>query len=150
MECGGKGPISTRRQVLLLEETVQPEPEDVVTSDVIESNMIASRKMLTSTPSSTERPPWTGNFTKKDDSEVLEGDEVTKYRSIVGRLMYMAGERPDAQYAIQCLARHMAKPTKHALKNAWRTCSYHVWNKWVWSEARGTQERPIDDGLPRK
>ena len=30
----------------------------------------------------------------KDDSEVLEGAEITKYRSIVGRLMYMAGERP--------------------------------------------------------
>ena len=34
--------------------------------------------------------------------------------------MYMAGERPDAQ----CLARHVAKPTKNALKNAWHTCSY--------------------------
>ena len=64
------------------------------------------------------------NFGKKDDSELLESSEVTKYRSIVGRLMYMAGERPDAQYAIQCLARHMAKPTKQALRNAWHTCSY--------------------------
>ena len=64
------------------------------------------------------------NFTKKDDSAILEGAEITKCRSIVGRLMYMGGERPDAQYAIQCLARHMAKPTKNALKNAWHTCSY--------------------------
>ena len=70
------------------------------------------------------KTPLDGNFMKKDDSEVFEGAEVTRYRSIVGRLMYMAGERPDAQYAIQCLARHMAKPTKHALKNAWHTCSY--------------------------
>ena len=59
------------------------------------------------------KTPLDANFTKKD--------EITKYRSIVGRLMYMAGERPDAQYAIQCLARHMAKPTKNALKNA---CPY--------------------------
>ena len=71
------------------------------------------------------KTPLDVNFTKKDDSaEILEGVEITKYRSIVGRLMYMAGERPDAQYAIQCLARHMAKPTKNAPKNAWHTCSY--------------------------
>ena len=70
------------------------------------------------------KTPLDANFAKKDDSEALEGAEITKYRSIVGRLMYMAGERPDAQYAIQCLARHMAKPTKNALKNAWHTCSY--------------------------
>lgn len=36
----------------------------------------------------------------------------------------MAGEGPDAQYAIQCLVRHMSKPTKQAPRNAWRTCSY--------------------------
>ena len=70
------------------------------------------------------KTPFDANFTKKDDSAELEGAEITKYRSIVGRLMYMAGERPDAQYAIQCLARHMSKPTKNALKNAWHTCSY--------------------------
>ena len=70
------------------------------------------------------KTPLDANFTKKDDSEILEGGEITKYRSIVGRLMYMAGERPDAQYAIQCLARHMAKPTKNALKNAWHARSY--------------------------
>ena len=70
------------------------------------------------------KTPLDANFTKKDDSAELEGAEITKYRSIVGRLMYMAGERPDAQYSIQCLARHMAKLTKNALKNAWHTCSY--------------------------
>ena len=46
------------------------------------------------------KTPLDANFTKKDDSGVLEGSEITKYKSIVGRLMYMAGERPDALYAI--------------------------------------------------
>ena len=38
--------------------------------------------------------------------------------------MYMASERPDAQFGIQCLARKMSAPTKQALKNAWHLCSY--------------------------
>ena len=63
-------------------------------------------------------------LTKKDDSPLLEAEEATKFRSIVGRLMYMAGERPDAQFGIQCLARKMSSPTKQALKTAWRLCSY--------------------------
>ena len=70
------------------------------------------------------KTPLDANFTKKDTSPALEGGEVTRYRSIVGRLMYLAGERPDAQFAIQCLARHMAKPTAQAMKHAWHVCSY--------------------------
>ena len=70
------------------------------------------------------KTPLDANFTKKDNSPALEGGDVTKYRSIVGRLMYLAGERPDAQFAIQCLARHMAKPTTQAMKHAWHVCSY--------------------------
>ena len=62
--------------------------------------------------------------TKKDTSEELQGADITKFRSVVGRLMYMAGERPDAQFAIQSLARYMAKPTQQAWKTAWRVCSY--------------------------
>ena len=34
------------------------------------------------------------NFAKKDDSPLLEGGDITKFRSVVGRLMYLAGERP--------------------------------------------------------
>ena len=70
------------------------------------------------------KTPLDSNFGKRDESEELKGEEVTKFRSIVGRLMYMSGERPDAQYAIQCLARHMSKPTKQALANAWHVVSY--------------------------
>ena len=52
------------------------------------------------------KTPLDQSFTRKDDSPLLEADEVTKFRSIVGRLMYMASERPDAQFGIQCLARN--------------------------------------------
>ena len=70
------------------------------------------------------KTPLHSNYGKRDDSEPLQGEEVTKFRSIVGRLMYMAGERPDAQFGIQCLARQMAKPTRQSMENAWHICSY--------------------------
>ena len=60
----------------------------------------------------------------KDTSEELQGADITKFRSVVGRLMYMAGERPDVQFASQSLARYMAKPTQQAWKTAWHVCSY--------------------------
>ena len=62
------------------------------------------------------------SFSKRDEGEELQGAEVTRYRSVVGRLMYLAGERPDAQFAIQ--ARFMSRPTKQAWNKAWRVCSY--------------------------
>ena len=70
------------------------------------------------------KTPMDQNFVKKDDSPLLEGGDITKFRSVVGRLMYLAGERPDAQFSIQSLARSMAKPTQQAWKNAWHVCSY--------------------------
>ena len=70
------------------------------------------------------KTPMEQNHSKRDDSEELQGAEVTRYRSVVGRLMYLAGERPDAHFAIQNLARFMARPTKQAWNKAWHVCSY--------------------------
>ena len=70
------------------------------------------------------KTPTNQEFSKKDDSEELQGEDITRYRSVVGRLMYLAGERPGAQFAIQSLAKFMARPTKQAWKNAWHVCSY--------------------------
>ena len=70
------------------------------------------------------KTPMDQSFAKKDESPLLEGEDITKYRSVVGRLMYLAGERPDAQFSIQSLARSMAKPTHQTWKNAWHVCSY--------------------------
>lgn len=49
---------------------------------------------------------------------------ATKRDESAGRLMYMASERPDAQFAIQSLAKKMAAPTKEAWRRAWHLCSY--------------------------
>ena len=70
------------------------------------------------------KTPTNQEFSKKDDSEELQGEDITRYRSVVGRLMYLAGERPGAQFAIQSLAKFTARPTKQAWKNAWHVCSY--------------------------
>ena len=71
-----------------------------------------------------KKTPMSSDFGKKDESPELEGEAITKYRSIVGKLMYISGERPDAQHAIQCLARSMSKPTEMAKKNAEHVVSY--------------------------
>ena len=70
------------------------------------------------------KTPTSQEFSQKDETEELQGEDITRYRSVVGRLMYLAGERPDAQFAIQSLAKFMAKPTRQAWKNAWHVCSY--------------------------
>ena len=95
----------------------------IAMSDVTGSSMTALRKVDLYSRFY-RKTPLDSNFGKRDESEELKGEEVTKFRSIVGRLMYMSGERPDAQYAIQCLASHMSKPTKQAMANAWHVVSY--------------------------
>ena len=80
-------------------------------------------------------------FNKRDDSPKLDPEESTKYRSAVGRMMYMASERPDAQYAIQTLAKSMAAPTKAAWGRAWHVASYLVgtclWGILIAKSAKG-------------
>lgn len=62
--------------------------------------------------------------------------------------MHKAGERPRTQYVIQCLVRHMSKPTKPAFEE----CVAHLFiplrNKWVRRELGRAKEGPIYDGLP--
>ena len=45
--------------------------------------------------------PMDQSFAKKDESPQLEGQDITKFRSVVGRLMYLAGERPDSSRPLQ-------------------------------------------------
>jgi hypothetical protein len=46
-----------------------------------------------------------------DDDSLLEGDEITVYRQIIGSVLYLLNNtRPDTSYAIGQLARFMSKP----------------------------------------
>jgi hypothetical protein len=47
----------------------------------------------------------------KDDESLLEGDEITIYRQIIGSVLYLSNNtRPDMLYAVGQLARFMSKP----------------------------------------
>lgn len=84
------------------------------------------------------KTPMDRNSIKKDESPPLEDGEITKFRSVVGRLMYMTSERPDAQFAIQSLARKMAAPAKEVWRRTWPLCSRHCR---LWSAACEKREK---------
>ena len=46
-----------------------------------------------------------------DDSELLKSNQATDFRTIVGKLLYISNERPDAQVVIQYLASRASSPT---------------------------------------
>ena len=55
----------------------------------------------------------------EEEGEAMEPKDATKYRAVVARLNYMAADRPDLQFAVKEVARHMASPHTghwHALK----------------------------------
>ena len=91
------------------------------------------------------KTPLEQNHSKRDESEELQGAEITRYRSVVGRLMYLAGERPDAQFAIQNLARFMARPTKQAWNKAWHVCSYLQGTEGYGVRIAAREKRPVSD-----
>jgi hypothetical protein len=76
------------------------------------------RKLLERTKmtnaNSTSLPIPAGTVLKsvdEDDESLLEGDEITVYRQIVGSVLYLSNNtRPDTSYAVGQLARFMSKP----------------------------------------
>ncbi|GJZ14974.1 hypothetical protein Tco_0550651 [Tanacetum coccineum] len=60
--------------------------------------------------------------------------DVTKYRSMIGALMYLTSSRPDIVHATCLCARYQAKPTEKHLKEVkrifrylWRTVNIGLW-----------------------
>eukprot|EP00969_Alexandrium_andersonii_P167944 7424877-Alexandrium_andersonii.AAC.1 len=49
---------------------------------------------------------------QEGDDELLSGFEKEIYGRCVGKAIYMATERPEAQYAIKEMAREISNPTK--------------------------------------
>lgn len=60
------------------------------------------------------RPVVAPNVVAKDvrceDSEPVEGPEVARFRSAVGKLLWLSHVRPDVSYIAKELARHVQKP----------------------------------------
>ena len=59
--------------------------------------------------------PCRSDIVEIDKGELLPDHEITAYRSAVGKLLYIAGERPDCQFAIHNLAKMMSRPTTTSL-----------------------------------
>ncbi|CAJ1425927.1 unnamed protein product, partial [Effrenium voratum] len=64
------------------------------------------------------------NLGKRDGSAELSEAETSEFRSIAGKMLYIGGERPDCQFAINALAAWMSKPTKTAWRHAEHLASY--------------------------
>ena len=68
-----------------------------------------------------------------DSTEELSPREATVYRTMLGKVLYMSNERPDAQAVIQNLSSRAAQPTakamklmKHLVGYLWGTQGYGV------------------------
>ena len=46
-----------------------------------------------------------------EEAEELSPSDATYYRSSLGKLMYLATDHPDIEYAVNCLARRASSPT---------------------------------------
>ena len=73
------------------------------------------------------------DLSRHDWGDALEGKELTAFRSVVGKMLYIANERPDAQHTIQVLASKMSSPvTKswydacHLASNLFNTMDYGI------------------------
>ncbi|CAJ1424319.1 unnamed protein product, partial [Effrenium voratum] len=73
-----------------------------------------------------KKTPARSDLGKRDGSAELSEVETSKFRSIVGKMLYIGGERPDCQHAINALASWMSKPTKTAWRHAEHLASYLV------------------------
>ena len=62
-----------------------------------------------------KKTPCHPQLVKKVESPALEGEDATRYRSVIEGLLYLAPERVDCQYAIGVLAGAMAEPHEHHL-----------------------------------
>ena len=83
-----------------------------------------------------------------DDSPELPIAQAAKFRGAIGSLLYVSPERPDAQFAIACLARSMSRPTKKAWSQLyalaeylWHTRHYELTLKWTYPGRSMLDER---------
>ena len=75
--------------------------------------------------------------------------ETSKFKSIVGKMLYIGGERPDCQHAINALASWMSKPTKTAWRHAEHLASYLVATEFYGLLIKSSSVREVHAGHER-
>ncbi|CAE7765176.1 unnamed protein product [Symbiodinium sp. CCMP2592] len=102
--------------------------------------------------------PSTTDLTALDETEKLDAMWTGRYRAALGCLLYLAPDRPDAQYTIGVLARGMSSPTAKQLSHVmylaeylYYTRDYSLVLRWSSPERSYLDESPrvrprLDDG----
>ena len=68
--------------------------------------------------------PFPGGTLVEKDSDVLDKDQASAYRTAVGILLYIQNDVVDAQFTIRWLAQRMSSPTAVSWKVLRHLCSY--------------------------
>eukprot|EP00434_Breviolum_minutum_P040749 symbB.v1.2.036227.t1/scaffold5065.1/size52819/1 len=59
--------------------------------------------------------PCHGQINEIDETEELDQDNASRFRSGVGVLLYLSHDLIECQFCIRCLARYMSKPTQRSM-----------------------------------
>jgi hypothetical protein len=65
-----------------------------------------------------------GGRPEKDHDHPLGPEDHSLYRTVVGKLLYIAHERPDMQYAVKEASRHLSSPTEEDMKELKKLARY--------------------------
>ncbi len=71
-------------------------------------------------------PGFMGKFEDIDDELLEDPAEITKYRSVVGKLLYLSHYRYDMQFHVGMLCQEMQKPTGGGMKRAKHLVRYYM------------------------
>ena len=71
-------------------------------------------------------PASAGSARGNCEEEILGASHVKKYRTVIGKLLYVSRRRPGVQFDVTELARHGGKPTGRAWARLKMLCKYLI------------------------
>ena len=97
-----------KRKMELENDCCEIRPDDIAA----DSHILALNNLVGVNAMSYKQTPCAGDFNKlSKDDEKMDESRWLDYRSCVGKLLYLAPDRPDIQYVVQGLAAFMKEPT---------------------------------------
>ena len=106
-----------KRQMEIIEKGITIRPDQQHIKDLAKLTKVDQKKFRST--------PGDGNFNKlSKEDEPMNPEDITKYRSAVGKLLYIAPDRPDIQYVAQGLASLMSCSTKKGWRAMQHVSSY--------------------------
>ena len=84
-----------------------------------------------------------GDRCRPCEDSLLSAEQHKQYRTVVGKLLFLANERPDMQYIVKELSRSVKGPTVHDEARLKRACRYLLWSRDVC-----LQLHPVNDAWP--